>query len=60
MNDKLDEAFDKWRDAIDMAHDFANDAFKAPEQIIETIKPVLDAAWVLQIEYIAALRRGAD
>lgn len=54
--EKLQEAFRQWSEAVHEADRIADDPFKAPEQVIECIKPVLDAAWNLQVEYIVAMR----
>lgn len=63
MTDKAEnkelEAFRQWQAAVHEADRVASDPFKAPEQVLACVKPVLDAAWNLQIEYIVARRADA-
>jgi hypothetical protein len=46
-----------WQVALEDALAIANDPFKAPEQNVEASKHVLDAAWNMQVEYAAMMRK---
>jgi len=56
MSDELDKAFDNWRETLDGANHLANDPFKAPEIVVESVQSVLTAGFRLQFEYAIMLR----
>jgi HEAT repeat protein len=60
MPNEFAQAVERWAEVCESAARLARDGFKAPEQVIEAVKPVLDAAWNVQIEYVVALRKNRD
>lgn len=54
------ESIRKYREALILALDVANDPFKAPEQVVGTAARVVEASWNMQVEYYAMLRSSKN
>jgi hypothetical protein len=42
-----------YRRALESALAIASDPFKAPEEVVETSRPVVNAAWEMEVQFAA-------
>lgn len=53
------KAIERYAEQLSIASEVASNPFKAPEQVVETTRPLLEAIWDVQVEYAAMIRSNA-